>query len=680
MACLAEGKHCAVGNSKLPGPAERIEFGNGANVVRGEVIRFFAYGGNEKNPVLGDMIELHGAWVCGAFDLTHANISYPLHFNQCHFADYAIMLHAKCDALYLDGSRLTRGLRADGLTTKGNVHLRNVFSIESEVRLLDANIGGDLSCVGGKFHNSGGNALIADRLTAKGDVNLRDGFTADGAVRLLGADIGGNLNCAGGTFYNPDEYALVANGLTAKGDIYLCNNFSAKGIVQLLNANVGGILDCTGGEFHNPNGNALVVDGVTTKGDMNLGNGFFAKGQVRLLDANIGRSLNCVGGKFHNAGGCAFSADRLTTKGNVHFREGFSAEGEVRLGGANIGGDLSCAGGNFHNPGGNALVADGLTTKGNVHFNEGFSAEGEVRLLGADIGKNLSCLGGKFHNPDGNALNVDNGNINGALLWRGTICEGDVNLAYARADLLADGSDSWKSCKVNLDGFTYNRFSNPMDALFRIDWLAKRPDEKEFSPQPYEQAAKVLRAMGKGIDAWDIERKKNRLQRKFDGVCLFQKLGGRFLDILQNGVYRPSRVVMWGICVVAFGTMVFTLADYHGNIVPTDSVVTLSEDYKRKVTPNCGLRPTQAVTPEYSAFNPLVFSLDVFTPSAVFHQEDSWAPRSGGGYWKDFDFDILWFLMLWYWFEIMAGWVLTSLFLLSVPSLLRPRLSSDEKD
>ena len=37
-------------------------------------------------------------------------------------------------------------------------------------------------------------------------------------------------------------------------------------------------------------------------------------------------------------------------------------------------------------------------------------------------------------------------------------------------------------------------------------------------------------------------------------------------------------------------------------------------------------------------------------------------------------------LTIWYWLEIIAGWVLTSLFLLSVSSLLRPRESSGKKE
>ena len=73
---------------------------------------------------------------------------------------------------------------------------------------------------------------------------------------------------------------------------------------------------------------------------------------------------------------------------------------------------------------------------------------------------------------------------------------------------------------------------------------------------------------------------------------------------------------------MALGVAVFACADCRGNIVPTHSVVALSKEYREEIAPNGDLRPTQAVKPEYPTFNPIMFSVDIFTLSAVFHQED----------------------------------------------------------
>ncbi|MEZ5773714.1 MAG: hypothetical protein R3D33_03085 [Hyphomicrobiaceae bacterium] len=74
------------------------------------------------------------------------------------------------------------------------------------MRLLGADIGGNLECSSGTFRNrtpsGGGVALGADGLKTGGTVFLDDSFSAEGEVRLLGADIGVDLACMGGTFDN----------------------------------------------------------------------------------------------------------------------------------------------------------------------------------------------------------------------------------------------------------------------------------------------------------------------------------------------------------------------------------------------------------------------------------------------------------------------------------------------
>ena len=553
---------------------------------------------------------------------------------------------------------------------------------------MGANIGGDLDCEGGKFNNLGGNALSASKLTTKGSVNLWNGFSAEGGVRLLNASIGGDLSCAGGKFHNAGGYALSADGLTTKGSVNLHGGFSAEGEVRLLGASIDGDLSCEGGKFHNPDGDALAADKMTVKCNVYLRSNFSAEGAVRLLGVNIGGDLSCEGGKFHNSDGYALSADKSTTKMDMNLSKGFSAEGEVRLVGANIGGDLDCTGGEFHNSDGDALSADGLTTKGAVYLGGDFSAEGGVRLLNASIGGDLFCAGGKFHNADMNkyALDVDGGNISGCLFWRETTCKGDVNLAYARVDVLADNSDSWKSCKVDLDGFIYNRFSNPMDAQSRIDWLAKRPDGMGFLPLPYEQAAKVLFGMGHARDAREILLEKERQQTADKRTPPFRKFWRELWDIFSGYGYRLRYTAAWMSFFVFIGAFIFWFADESGCIVPNRPIVLANSDYNNAVKgadrqskcPDAADRPTSVTKrlfPDYPEFNAFVYSLDVFIPVFALHQEPNWHP--GPCLNRDLT---LRFLSWWHWLEIIAGWILTSLLLLSVTGLLRPRQSSGERD
>ena len=668
--CLAQGKLCALGNA-----VPQAQESGTRNTIRSEVIRFFAYGGDEAHPVRGVHIILQGAWIPpGApLDLIYGRIPYLLGMHNCLLESDIQMIGAQCGGLSLVGSHLHGRLVGDSAKIDGNFLMRRDFVAKGEIRMVGAHIGGFLDCENGKFLNPGQGAIIADGIKVDGNVWLRGGFFAKGEVRIPTARIGGELDCSSGTFDNPENCALCADGVHVRSRIVM-RGASVTGETRLIGAYTNGQLDCGGGRFDGGEGVSFRADGMTASRGIALREGFCANGTVRLLGARTDGNLDCSGGEFRNLDGKALGADNIHVGGSVFLSGDFFAEGEVRLPNARVGA-LECAG-KFNNRRAVALGAADMEVRGDVTLRANF--QGEVLLTGARIGTSLTVTG-TFDNPQGVALNAERIEAKHGMLWNPESGGGTVDLAYARVGVLADVIDAWKPFKIVLNGFVYDQFFNPTDAQFRLCWLSKCPPEMPFSPLPYEQAAKALRAVGKDIDAWDIEREKNRLQRIFDGVSSFRKFGGWLLDTLQDAVYRPFRIVKWGLCIMALGVAVFACADYHSNIVPTHPVVALSDGYKMEIASN-GMRPTQAAPPEYPAFNPLVFSLDVFTPSAVFHQEDSWGPRSGGGDWLDFDFDILWLLTLWYWLEVAMGWILTSMLLLSVTGLLRPRQSSGEKD
>ena len=367
------------------------------------------------------------------------------------------------------------------------------------------------------------------------------------------------------------------------------------------------------------------------------------------------------------------TADGLKTKDGVFLRRGFTAEGEVRLLGADIGGNLDCEDGEFYNPDGHALTADGLKAKGGVFLRHGFSAEGEVRLLGADIGGSLDCEDGEFYNPDGYALNAGSAKIGDGLMWRKMSGSGIILLGYATAGILADDLNSWNPFKVKINGFTYNQFIGPTDAESRIEWLANRPDDMPFSPLPYEQAAKVLFGMGHARDAREILLKKERLQTKDERTPWHHKIGRRLWDVFAGYGYRLRYTLGWMAFVIYTGTCVFLDADLQHRIVPHQQVVLAHPDYQSAVQD--GARPTEFVPNRFSGypeFNQFWYSVDIFVPLFDLGQETHWHParnERGGFSW----------VTLWYWLEINAGWILTSLFLLSVTGVLRPRQSSGEK-
>ena len=306
--------------------------------------------------------------------------------------------------------------------------------------------------------------------------------------------------------------------------------------------------------------------------------------------------------------------------------------------------------------------------------------------MDANIGGNLHCEGGTFDNPKGYALNVNGSNINGGLLWREKVSgSGIVNLGYSQIRVLADDMDLWKPFKVILDGFNYDRFSHPADAKSRIEWLDSRPDRAKFSPQPYEQAAKALFRMGHDSDARKILLKKEQKitgRKKWWHKLYRWPWGG-----LAGYGYKPARTLLASFLIIIAGWGIFWLADYTGRIVPHQPTVLANVKYQYGRIPS--ETPAETVArklPGYPEFSPFWFSLDIFVPLFNLHQEPFWYPSPDGGrphWWRGAEAERLsrWlWLEWWYWIQIGAGWILTSLFLLSVTGLLRPRQSSGGKD
>ena len=693
---MATGLPCIFGDGKTV-PQEP----NSGNTITSEVIRFLAYGGDKTRQVLGATVHLQGAWVSGPLFLFGAPILYGLAIHNCRFEECVVMTGARCPSLVMNGTRLQKGLRADSAKFDGNVMLRHGFVAKGEVQLNEARIGGSLNLEAGKFHNPEGRAIFADGLMVDGNVYLVDGFSAKGQVRFTVSRIGGGFDGHGATFSNPGGDAIHAAGMIARSQISL-TGARVVGGVRLVGARTDGKLDCSGGSFQSEKNAALNADSMIAEGGIVLKGGFSAKGEVRLLNARTRGDLDCTAGQFINPHGKAFGADRVQVEGTVFLNGGFKSFGETCMVGARIGGMLDCTNSVFCNPGKRAFVADGVETGGDALLStivaEGklplfangehppiATFYGETRLLGARIGGTMSCAYGVFFNPGGIAFNAEDAEFRNTLHWLPVSGAGAVDLNFAKTNVLADIADAWKPFEVSLDGFTYNRFARPESVEFRLDWLGKRATNADFSPQPYDQAAKVLFEMGHANDAREILLEKERLQTKDERTPWHHKIGRRLWDVFAGYGYRLRRTAYWMAGFVFLGALLFHFADENGRMVPHQPVVLAHADYKAETIPPCAefkcppeRRPTAVVKrlfPDYPEFNALVYSADVFIPFFALHQEPYWYPNP-----SDSDREVLLrILPFWYWLEIGAGWILTSLFLLSVTGVLRPRQSSGEK-
>lgn len=288
--------------------------------VRAAFLRFLLLGGDSQAPVHEHGVWLEGGYVTGELDLACCRIPHHVSLHCCRFAGIVLAQDARVDGVMnLQGSHLSLGLYADGLRCDGGLFLRRGFKATGEVRLLGAQIGGNLECSDGQFEVHDGIALWAERVVVQGNVFFNNGFKTTGEVRLLGAQIGGSLECRGGQFEVKDGDALSADGAVVRGSMSFGSGFKATGKVRLMGTQIGANLECSGGLFEVKDGHALLADGAVVRGNVSFNSGFKATGEVRLVCTQIGANLECIGGLFEVKEGDALSVERAVVKGAWHF-------------------------------------------------------------------------------------------------------------------------------------------------------------------------------------------------------------------------------------------------------------------------------------------------------------------------------------------------------------------------
>ena len=217
----------------------RPEAAHENNTVRAGFLRFLALGGDGQAPVHERGVRLQGAWITDTLDLASASVSSDLRMAHCQFSETPLFTGTNiAGSLDFTGSLLP-GVTGQGMTVSGN-----------------------FICNNATFYDKGGLfALMADSAVIKGAVFLTK-VCATGEVRLVGAQIGGNLECNDAKFDGKETYALTVDDAVVKGNVFL-TNARATGEVHLSSAQIGGNLECIDAKFDGKGDIALVADGMT---------------------------------------------------------------------------------------------------------------------------------------------------------------------------------------------------------------------------------------------------------------------------------------------------------------------------------------------------------------------------------------------------------------------------------
>jgi hypothetical protein len=281
------------------------------NIIRSAFLRFLALGGDENAPVHEKGIQLQGAWLDGKLDLDGTTLPSGLLLVNCYFSATPLLHDCRIQgSVNLIGCHVD-GLIADGMVCSGSVFLSNGFTSSGTVRLLNAQIGGNLDCSAAAFDGMGGYALGCDRAVIKGGVFLSDGFTASGTVRLRGAQIAGSLECDGATLDGKNGDALLCDRASIKGNVFLRDGFTAVGTVRLSGTQIDGNLECIDARFNGKSGDALVAESMSVTGSFFFRNLAYPVKGVSLASARVGRLVDDADSWAGNLVMDGFVYDRL---------------------------------------------------------------------------------------------------------------------------------------------------------------------------------------------------------------------------------------------------------------------------------------------------------------------------------------------------------------------------------
>ncbi|MBI5747906.1 MAG: hypothetical protein HZA00_02190 [Nitrospinae bacterium] len=275
------------GEEEIDKPEKADKWGN-ERIIRSEILYWLCTSPDAIQNIHTKGIQIWGAKITGFIDFEGASIPHILRIMNCFIEEEIILMDAKTKTINLFKS-LLKSFTADRINIEGTLVLKKVIA-KGVIRLLGANINGDLNCNGASFENAEGDSFRGDGLTTKGSVFL-DNVTSKGAILLPGAKINGNLGCTGASFESVEGYSFIGDRLSTK-DSVVFNNITSKGVIRLLGANINGDLDCTGASFEDAGKYVLITERAKIGGVFFLNKLKKANGRFNFSYMNVGQFVD----------------------------------------------------------------------------------------------------------------------------------------------------------------------------------------------------------------------------------------------------------------------------------------------------------------------------------------------------------------------------------------------------
>jgi hypothetical protein len=219
-----------------------------------------------------------------------------------------------------------------------------------------------------------------------------------------------------------------------------------------------------------------------------------------------------------------------------------------------------------------------------------------------------------------------------------------------------------------------------------------------FDPQVYERLARVLSQNGRTTDATEILIDQEKQRREIRRRDIKESSGSRFECIvilvsdfvfrkIMGYGYKPIRLFWFAVCIIMVGTILFMLGDYCKLIIPTEKGFGRLANHEKPIKAHCksarngNLYNTndfrENYLPKYyPQFNPLIYSVDVFSPIGKLNQQEYWQPNDLGcdEVPSGLKLNYIWYIHVlrwWSWVESGLGWLCVTCGVAGLNNLLR---------
>jgi hypothetical protein len=336
------------------------------------------------------------------------------------------------------------------------------------------------------------------------------------------------------------------------------------------------------------------------------------------------------------------------------------------------------------NPGGETLSFSNAQVEGAIRL-QGARSTGLLSINRASVGGRVQLTGAELvcerrweKNVDGRALEIISSRIGGGLYLNWAKVEPSVDFFSSTTMILADDPDTWPD-RSDLSGFVYERLDAPEHDggdPWRVDArLEILRSQEPFDLAPYEVAARVYSDHGRFADA-DRIRVAGRQRASRDAYAT--AMAGRspasrawaVVALVGDWLYRqsvaygykPGRAL--GLIAVLTLLVGVTLA---GPLSAAEEVMRATGASDVVYSPSGPLtgsdRSDETCGGDVRCFQPAIYAVETVVPLIDLGQRGTWHVDSTARFGPLYE--------LWLTFATVAGWTLSSVFVLSFSRLGR---------